>query len=107
MNSCKRRAAVTGRVRVVPFAPAHLADLDPPVFCAAQLRRFAAAYDINSAAVGAAFHVRRGVLPFDLSYQLVGLGGEVYTGGSLHSTRPRFTAYWGPLRIGSAQFQFG
>ena len=44
MNSCKARVAVARRLRVVPFAPAHLADLDPPVFCAAQLRRFAAAY---------------------------------------------------------------
>lgn len=33
-----------GRCAVVAFAPAHLADLDPPVFCRAELQRFAAAY---------------------------------------------------------------
>ena len=30
--------------RVIPFEPAHLADLEPPVFDYAQMRRFAAAY---------------------------------------------------------------
>ncbi|GAB4391007.1 MAG: hypothetical protein Tsb0032_00390 [Kiloniellaceae bacterium] len=33
-----------GGPRIVPFVPAHLADLDPPVFEPEQLRRFAAAY---------------------------------------------------------------
>ncbi|MGF1593837.1 MAG: hypothetical protein ACFCUW_11190 [Kiloniellaceae bacterium] len=33
-----------GGLRVVPFAPAQLADLEPPVFCRGQLRDFAAAY---------------------------------------------------------------
>jgi hypothetical protein len=32
------------RLRIVPFEPAHLADLDPPAFDRRQLRRFAAAY---------------------------------------------------------------
>jgi len=31
-------------VRVIPFEPAHLADLDPPAFGSGQLQRFAAAY---------------------------------------------------------------
>lgn len=30
--------------RIIPFEPAHLADLDPPVFEPRQMRRFAAAY---------------------------------------------------------------
>lgn len=38
MSSSRRRVAVVG------FVPAHLADLDPPVFDAGQLRRFAAGY---------------------------------------------------------------
>ena len=38
-----RRADPSGPA-VVNFEPAHLADLDPPVFGAAELRRFATAY---------------------------------------------------------------
>ena len=33
-----------GGPRIVPFEPAHLADLDPPVFDRRQMQRFAAAY---------------------------------------------------------------
>lgn len=33
-----------GEIRVIPFEPAHLADLDPPAFDQRQLQRFAAAY---------------------------------------------------------------
>jgi hypothetical protein len=33
-----------GRIGIVAFEPAHLAELEPPVFCRAQMRRFAAAY---------------------------------------------------------------
>lgn len=33
-----------GRLRIEPFAPAHLADIDPLVFDRPQMRRFAAGY---------------------------------------------------------------
>lgn len=44
MSCCEARTARPDTVRIVAFEPAHLADLDPPAFDAAQLRRFAAAY---------------------------------------------------------------
>jgi hypothetical protein len=45
-----------GRPRIVTFEPAHLADLDPPVFDQEQMQRFAAAYR----AAGPAFSLVEG-----------------------------------------------
>ncbi|MGD1878325.1 MAG: hypothetical protein ACFB13_12610 [Kiloniellaceae bacterium] len=59
-----------GGVRVVPFEPAHLADLDPPVFDPAQMQRFAAAYR----PAGPAFTLMEGG-------RALGCGGLLIEGG--------------------------
>jgi hypothetical protein len=59
-----------GTPRVVPFVPAHLANLDPPVFGRGELQRFAAAYRPT----GPAFTlIERG--------RALGSGGVVIEGG--------------------------
>jgi len=56
--------------RIVAFEPAQLADIDPPAFDPAQLRRFAAAYR----ACGPAFTLMEGDVP-------LGCGGLAIEGG--------------------------
>jgi hypothetical protein len=55
--------------RILPFVPAHLADLDPPVFDPGQMRRFAAAYR----PAGPAFTLMEGA-------RVLGCGGLIIEG---------------------------